>query len=200
MLNKENERELAEGFRRGDPEAFRLVVDEYSDGLHRLLWLYTRREELAEDLTQEVFLRAFAKRDLLVRTDNFRAWLFTMARNIAAKEMKRHRYRLEFSLEDISLDGESPAADFGDDAPSAASLLQSQETRRLLLETLNELDDDQRELIAMRYFADLPLKDIADSLGIPMGTIGGKLQRALKDLRRELERRGMSWPDLGPME
>lgn len=198
MRDPKHEAQLAEGFRQGDPEALRQVVEVFSGDLYRLLYQYTRNEELAEDLCQEVFLRAFRKRDLLRRTDYFRAWLFTLARNLAAKEMRRHRHHLEFYLEDFTV---SPADQM--EAPGGAAAvarIQDAETRALLIEALNHLEPDQREIIMLRFFADLPVKEVAGAMDLPMGTVGGKLRRALDSLRAALEERGLKWNDLEPME
>ncbi len=198
MRDPKHEAQLAEGFRQGDPEALRQVVEVFSGDLYRLLYQYTRNEELAEDLCQEVFLRAFRKRDLLRRTDYFRAWLFTLARNLAAKEMRRHRHHLEFYLEDFTV---SPADQM--EAPGGAAAMariQDAETRALLIEALNHLEPDQREIIMLRFFADLPVKEVAGAMDLPMGTVGGKLRRALDALRAALEERDLKWNDLEPME
>lgn len=197
MDQPETDHQQAEAFRRGEVDALRMVIERYGGEINRLMMLYTHREDLAEDLTQEVFLRAFTKRHLLVRTNNFRAWLLTIARHIAAKEMKRHRYRLEIPLEDIAPDiGEV----LPDEKPSSAGQVHSIETRELLVEAINTLEEEERELITYRYFLDMPLREIADLLDIPLGSIGGKLQRALAAVRRHLESRGLRWEDMSPFE
>jgi RNA polymerase sigma-70 factor (ECF subfamily) len=197
MDQPESDHQQAEAFRRGDVDALREVIERYGGEINRLMRLYTHREDLAEDLTQEVFLRAFTKRHLLVRTNNFRAWLLTIARHIAAKEMKRHRYRLEIPLEDFA-----PAITerMPDEKPSSARQLHNRQTRELLIEAINTLEEEERELITYRYFLDMPLREIADLLEIPMGSIGGKLQRALAAVRGHLESRNIRWDDLAPLE
>lgn len=205
--SKDRERELAQAFVRGDPDAMRDVVEYFSADVFRVLFLYTHRRELAEDLSQELFLRAFRKRHLLHHTDNFRAWLLTLARNLAAKEMKRHRYRLEFSFEDFQMASAGSEAvpglgalDPGDEAPGAAILLQRQENQAILAQALNDVDPALRELLVLRFFVGLPLREISEMLHIPMGSMGGKLERALQDMRERLEAAGFTWETLGPIE
>jgi len=193
----ETEHQLAADFQRGDPDALSLTIEQFSNEIFRYLYLCTRREDLAEDLTQEVFLRAYAKRHLLVRFNHFRAWLFTIARNIAAKEMKRHHYRLEMHMEDLP---PGTSQGLSDGNPGASALSQQSQMRDLLIEAVNALDGEDRELILLRYFSELPLKEISEALGIPMGSIGGKLNRALQTIRTHFEGQGLSWDDLGPME
>jgi len=197
MGDPERDRTLAAGFRDGDPDALSAVVDRYSPEIFRFLKFCTRQQDLAEDLTQEVFVRAYSKRHLLVRYTNFRAWLYTIARNIAAKEMKKHHYRLELRMEEMP-----PAAVAGisDPAPGAVTTFHEDQIRGLLVEAVNQLDHEARELIVMRYFSELPLKEIAEALNIPMGSIGGKLSRALLTVRRYLESKGISWDDVSPMD
>lgn len=197
MDQPESDHQQAEAFRQGDVDALREVIERYGGEINRLMRLYTHREDLAEDLTQEVFLRAFTKRHLLVRTNNFRAWLLTIARHIAAKEMKRHRYRLEIPLEDFAPDFTEGMAD---EKTSSARRIQDKQTRELLVEAINTLEEEERELITYRYFLDMPLREIADLLEIPMGSIGGKLQRALAAVRGHLESRNIRWEDLSPLE
>lgn len=197
MPDPEKERDLASRFAQGEAKALSDAIEQHSNEIYRFLYLCTRREDLAEDLTQEVFLRAYSKRHLLVSFTHFRAWLFTIARNIAAKEMKHHHYRLELHLEDVPL---ATTRSFVDSGQSASSLFQSEQVRGLLVDAVNSLEGEARELLMLRYFSELPLNEIAETLDIPMGSIGGKLNRALQAVRRYFENQGLSWDDLAPME
>jgi RNA polymerase sigma-70 factor (ECF subfamily) len=115
----------------------------------------------AEDLVQEAFVQAAAARGRFLRVDNHEAWLRRTAVNL---HRNRWRKRRNFSRIEHRLTG--PA-----DPPEV-------EQHLVLIEALRALPQQQREVIALHYLADLPVDEVADALGCAVGTVKSRLSRA----------------------
>ncbi|WP_160716870.1 RNA polymerase sigma factor [Chitinophaga solisilvae] len=85
----DNERELLRLVAAGDENAYRLLFDRYADRMYMNALHFTKSEELAQDLTQEIFIRIWVNRLKLATVDRFDAWLFTVARNVIRNELKK---------------------------------------------------------------------------------------------------------------
>lgn len=203
-------RELVARARAGDATAFGGLFDHYHVRVHRYIASRLDRRADAEDLTQAVFVRAL---EALPRYEDrgipFGAWLFRLARNAVIDFRRTHRDHLD-------LDGLEDAArsDPGPDQVVAAR----QEFDAIGL-ALGRLTDEQRDAIALRFFAGLSAREAAHVMGKQEGTVRGLQFRAIAALRRELgidevqgpaegasatvERAGVAFgrgiPDLAPM-
>ncbi len=180
-------------FKAGNPEAMTAIVQAFQKRLIGFVCLFTRNREVAEEIAQEVFLSAYLQREEVYNVDKLRPWLFTLAKRKAIKETAHRHYSAEIRMEEEVLDAVSPAVD----PPQGEGIL-TDERRRWLLEALGEIATQERELISLRYFGELPIKEISEVLHMPMGSVGVKLGRALKRLRTALEKRGFRLDDLIP--
>lgn len=182
-----------ERFQAGDAEAMTAVVRAYQRRLIGFLCLFTRRRDLAEEIAQEVFLDAYRQREEVYSAANLRPWLFTLAKRKALKEVARRHYAVEISVEEDVLQSVAPPVN-----PGQERVALTHQLRAILQEAIGELNPLERELVSLRYFGDLPIKEIAVVLKMPMGSVGVKLGRSLKKLRRSLESRGYRIDDLFP--
>ena len=117
----------------------------------------------AEDVVAEAFARAVSRRRTFERLDNPEAWLRTVAVNLA-----RSRYRRRKVGE--RLIGRTQVAQSSHRPDLSAD-------RMALVAALRALPDHQRETLALHYFADLPVADVAETLGVPVGTVKARLSR-----------------------
>lgn len=186
--------DLAERFRNGDDAALDELVEAYGVRLKAYHRAMVRSEELAEELTQETFLRAYQYRHQLRESSRLEGWLFSMARHMALREAGRARHRLERSVDPEVL-GTMDEADPGRDARDG--YLQEQQ-HRLLEEALASLEPKRRDLMALRYFSELSLAEIAEIQGMPLGSVGTTIGRSLESLKRWFERKGLGPKDLLP--
>ena len=105
----------------GEPSAVRVFVKMYGPRVHGYLRCLVHSPETAEDLTQEVLIKSYQKCGQIETAEKFETWLFTLARNMAYKEMKRKRYRVEFTRDVEWFDtrdggnADHPARNFGAD-------------------------------------------------------------------------------------
>lgn len=137
---------------------------------------------LAEDLVQETFLRVLHAIGQYRYPRPFKPWLYAIATNLARDHYKRAEMRYSDSASDDPMQWES-ANDPTDGIEER--LLSASEAQRVAT-AVSTLADHQRETIVLRYYQDLSLAEIADALGIPVGTVKSRLNLGLKRLRVSL--------------
>lgn len=170
--------ELVTRFRSGDPEAFDAIVRRYRDPIYRLVcvWLYDGQQ--AEDAAQEVFLRAWTG----LRRFRFRAapftWLYRTARNVCSEFNRR---RAAQPLDGDPLDGEGTPERQADDIERA----------RRVRQLVAALPERQREVVLLRLFEGLPVRDTARAMGCREGTVKALLHKAMHRLRIEAGEEGL---------
>jgi RNA polymerase sigma-70 factor (ECF subfamily) len=161
-------------WRRQRLEAFALLDDSRLLQSYRLATLILRDRDEAEDATQEAIARAWSGWGTLRDTGRFDAWFDRILVNVC-----RNRLRHVRTLHVVALDDAFavPAAD-----PHGPAMA------RLALEpAFARLTPDQRIVVVLRFWRDLPVEGIADRLGIPAGTVKSRLHYALKALREAIE-------------
>jgi RNA polymerase sigma-70 factor (ECF subfamily) len=157
------------------------LVEDHLDALHGLAQAWTRDPELARELVQRTFLRAFEKRDQLRDAKAARSWLITIFRNEWAGE-RRARCRFEVWDNDAF---EALPQDPGEDLLDPADL-------ERLPEALERLPETTRRLLLLRFQQELSYEQIAEVLDVPAGTVMSRLHRAKAALRKLLRPRTAS--------
>lgn len=174
------DQELVEQAKRGDVEAYGEIVTRYQALAQRTAYVITRDAGAAEDAAQEAFVKAYRAIGRFREGAPFRPWLLRIVANEAinrAKAASRHR------SVDLSL-AESRVADT-DASPESRAL--AAERREMLLGAVNKLREEDRVVIAYRYFFDLSEAEMADALGIARGTVKSRLSRAMGRLREHFD-------------
>jgi RNA polymerase sigma-70 factor (ECF subfamily) len=158
---------------RSKPDMEALVAEHY-----RAVCAYAYRlsgaVDAAEEMTQQVFLIAQQHLDQLWRSENARNWLLAIARNCYLKSRARRR---PVDMSSLSLSADSIPAE---------PVEEDQIDRQRLQEALQEMPEDFRVVLLMFYFEELSYRQIADRLGLPMGTVMSRLARAKQHLRNRL--------------
>ena len=166
--------ELARG---GDTEAFGLLYDHYHGSVYRFLFYRTRSVQLAEDLTSETFFRALrSMNNFRWQGKDFGAWLMTIARNLCTDHFKAGRTRLEMTTEDMS------AHDDTTEGPEDAVL--ESLTHEVLLEALQQLPDEQRDCLVMRFLQGMSIAETAAVLGRSDGAVKQLQLRGVRNLAK----------------
>jgi RNA polymerase sigma-70 factor (ECF subfamily) len=143
------------------------LAEKELDRAYRLAGLLLRDSAEAEDATHEALLRAWRKQASLRDPGGFQAWFDRILVNICRDRLRR-RARVRF----IALDGAAGATVPGD--PFGTVL-----DRDEVLRAMAVLDDDERVVVVLHYWADLTLAAVAERLGLPPGTVKSRLHRAL---------------------
>jgi len=174
---------------RGKQEAFSLLVERYQKPIFNYIYRFYGNYELAQELTQETFLRCYQFLKSYDPERKFSTWLYTVAKNLCIDELKKQRSAREVRLDDVL-----PAVE-AKDAESALERNQQMECIRTeenfkLLEALQELPAAARTVLLLHYFQGLSYQEIGETLGLPVSTVKIRIFRAKKIL---LEK----WHELG---
>ncbi|HJW22536.1 MAG TPA: sigma-70 family RNA polymerase sigma factor [Candidatus Limnocylindrales bacterium] len=163
--------------RQGDLQAFGTIFDHYHAAVYRFVVSRVGRPSDAEDLTQLVFVKALeALPRYTARGVPFGGWLFRLARNTVIDHVRTRREHVE--LEVVTRRATEEAG------PEAVAALR--DDLDAVARALEELTEDQREVIALRFFAGLSAREAAEAMGRQEGTIRGLQFRAIGALRRSL--------------
>lgn len=183
----------------GETSALGALYDRHAHIVFALLLRILRDRTAAEDLLQEVFLRAWQQADLFDETrGTMRCWLYSMAHNLALNELRRRgrRPQLHEPAASDADDGDKafaalvdPGTDPADDACCALRNAQ-------IAAVLAQLPPPQRELLSL-YAAGFSQSEIAARLGEPLGTIKSRMRRSLAHLRVVLPSVGVDGDDIG---
>jgi RNA polymerase sigma factor (sigma-70 family) len=169
--------ELFARAQRGETAAYEEIVQRYQQVAFRTAYVITGSAADAEDATQEGFVKAYRALASFRPGAEPRPWLLRIVANEARNRVRSagRRHQLELRL----AEGSRP----GGAAPSPEAAAVAAEDRRRLLGFVNELSDDDRLVIASRYFLELSGEETAAALGIAEGTVKSRLSRALTRLR-----------------
>jgi RNA polymerase sigma-70 factor, ECF subfamily len=161
----------------GDLQAFGSIFDAYHVSVYRFVASRVGRPADAEDLTQLVFVKALeALPRYTARGVPFGGWLFRLARNTVIDHVRTRR-------EHVELEAATNRAT-EDAGPEASAALR--EDLDAVARALGDLTEDQREVIALRFFAGLSAREAAEAMGRQEGTVRGLQFRAIGALRRSL--------------
>ena len=165
----------------GDPEAFRLIFDRYSRPLISFLYDLVSNRELAEELTQETFVRAFRNLATMREETKLSTWLFGIARNVAREAMRaRARNSRNVDLEDQSVQ------DLSDTAPVPVDRLLGKELNAVIRRSLAALDEDKRLVFTLKVFQQCSYEEIAEITGFSIAKLKTDLHRARSEMRRRI--------------
>ncbi len=186
---KQQDAELIQEALDGSQEAHRQLVLRYQRPVWGLLQRMVRDSMLAEDLAQEVFVKAFRALGTFDRTRKFSSWLFKIAHNTAIDYLRRKQ------LDTVALetpDGEPDLLAVVPDSESESpdSALQRQDLARDLEASLERLRPEHREVVLLRFHEGLSYEEIAEVTDLPLGTVKTHLFRARKAMARYLTARG----------
>lgn len=166
---------------RGDSVAYEEIVQRYQQVAFRTAYVITGSAPDAEDAAQEAFVKAYRALYRFRLGSDLRPWLLRIVANEARNRVRSsgRRHQLELRL----AEGFRP----GDAAPSPEAVAVAADERRRLLAMVNALSEEDRQVIASRYFLQLSGEETATVLGIPQGTVKSRLSRALARLRTRVE-------------
>jgi RNA polymerase sigma-70 factor (ECF subfamily) len=179
--------DLVRGLQAGRPEAFERLVGEFGDRLYR----FARRmvgERAAEDLTQEVLLRVMRSVGDYSPTGRFESWLFTIASRLAIDEARRRK------AENLRSEAD-PEGGLGrtlSKTPEPPQQAEDEERRRAILEAVERLPLDQKQVFLLREEGGLSFREIAEIVGCPLNTALGRMHYAMESLRRHMKAYGVS--------
>ena len=167
--------------RDGDREAFSQLVERYRRPVFGYLVRCGIAEADRDDVFQDIFIKIHQRADQYDAGRPLHPWLFTVVANTVRTYLRKQKLRSYFVWE--------PAPDIKDDAPDAESLASAQQTKAWLERAIQALPMPQREVLILATIENLPLKDIASILDMPINTVKTHVRRARMRLVESYERR-----------
>jgi RNA polymerase sigma-70 factor (ECF subfamily) len=188
------ERARIERAQGGDAGAYETLVRQYQDVAFRTAFLITGTAAEAEDAAQEAFVKAWYALGRFRPDAPFRPWLLRIVANEARNRRTAAGRRVNLALRARERDPN------GDAAPSPEAVALRSEQRAMLLHAINRLREEDRLVIAYRYFFDLSEAEMATALDCARGTVKSRLSRALGRLRDALRASDLTDDDLRGLE
>ncbi|MBX3422389.1 MAG: sigma-70 family RNA polymerase sigma factor [Pirellulaceae bacterium] len=179
-----SDQEIIDAVLAGDADQFDELVSRYQRRLLGLLWHACGDRELAEDIGQEAFFRAYRKLGLFAGQCQFFTWLSRIGLNLMFS-YRRHR-RVESQLGRVGYDAVIDR--LGTDGASSEAIELS-ETQTVVRQALELLDEQRRVILLLRDFEDMDYDTISQILKIPIGTVRSRLHRARMELKQILQQR-----------
>lgn len=165
--------------REGDSLAIERLVQTYQKDVYRLALSILDDPDEADDVTQEVFLAALRSLDSFRGDASLKTWLFSITINVSRSRYQRNnsRARLQQMLQSV----------FRSDQPRPEAEAIQHEADSALWHAVHALDEKHRIPVILRYYHDLPVNEIAEMLGIPVGTVHSRLNHARRRLHAWLK-------------
>ncbi len=181
-MESEN-RLIARGIRRRDPDLLDRLIEQYQHRLLRYLISLSGNRELAEDLFQETWIRVLERGHQYDGKHEFNTWLYAIARNLTIDYLrKKSPSSLDAMMEDEDRAPHEPA----DPQPMAWEVVEQHEQAERISAAMVGLPAEYREAIVLRFQDGLGLEDIATVVGAPLGTVKSRLYRGLNLLMGRL--------------
>lgn len=162
-------------------DLFDRLYETHGKKLYNTAVLITHDRQMAEEAMQDAYMAAYRDLDRVLRHDNPLAWLLAVVNN-KATDLVRAASRQPRPLDDATLQGLIASA------PNAGGDPHDQAERRALHEQAQEwladLNDDQRQVVVLVYYAGLTIREAAEVLHVPLGTVKSRLHRGLQALGR----------------
>ncbi|HTJ84955.1 MAG TPA: RNA polymerase sigma factor [Polyangiaceae bacterium] len=176
----------------GDRAAFATLVRRHKTPIYNFILRQVRTASVAEDLTQDVFVRVVQSAADFRHSARFSTWIYTIARNISIDQLRKQSLRRHPSLDQPGPGGEEDGPTLGERTAdihprgTADRVAIGNQVGASIQRAVEELPEDQREVFLLREVGNVPFKDIATMIGVPENTVKSRMRYALERLQRAL--------------
>ena len=180
--------QLIARFQAGDERAYIELVNRYRDRLINFVFQFLGDREQAEDVVQDTMLKLYIKKHYYREIAKFSTWIYTIARNLANTELRKRKRRKTTLLSHMTRDEreyELPAIQ-----PETGQEVQTEFAEKQIQAAIQDLPEHFKTVIILRDIQELSYDDISSIVGVPLGTVKSRINRArlqlqvdLKDLR-----------------
>ncbi|NOX89418.1 MAG: sigma-70 family RNA polymerase sigma factor [Calditrichaeota bacterium] len=177
--------ELIARFQQGDNYAFNLLVKRYKDPLLNFVYRFVGEKEEAEDIVQETFLRLFKNKHYYREIAKFSTWIYTIAGNLAKTELRRRRRRKLLSISHFMTSEKD--YDIPDEDSNPERETNTVITDRIIQKAIDKLTPKFKQVIILRDIQGFSYEEIAEIVGIPLGTVKSRVNRARLKLQEDLK-------------
>ena len=164
----------------GDDTAFTVLVKKYQKPVHALVWRKIGDFHIAEEITQDTFLKAYQELATLKKPQSFSSWLYVIAANNCSTWLRKKRLRTE-PLEGARLQ----KATYSGYVVAENERTEAEAQREVVKKLLAKLQESERTVITLHYFGEMSSAEIGAFLGVSANTVRSRLRRAQQRLKRE---------------
>lgn len=171
---------------KGDKDAFEEIVTLFQHRLYHVCYRMLGSREEAEDIAQEAFVRAYINIQTYDQKRKFSTWIFRIATNLCIDRLRKKKpdYYLDATVrgtEGLTMYSQIRAPE---DLPEEE--VEKLETQERVQHEINKLSERYRTVIILRYLEELPLQEISDILGLPLGTVKTRVHRGRAALKKQM--------------
>ena len=185
LLSKLSDRELVALYLEGNSKSFEALIQKHKNKIYAFILSKIRNRDLAEDIFQETFIKVInsLQKGKYNEEGKFLPWVMRIANNLVidyfrkAKKMRTIAPTNDFNIFDILQDGDRNIEDN----------LVNDQVHKDLRKLIEYLPEDQKEVLKMRYYAELSFKEISESTGVSINTALGRMRYALINLRKLID-------------
>ena len=183
--------QLLSAYVKGDEEAFAELVERHKDRVFTTILLIVKDRYLAEDLMQEVFIKAIRtlKSGKYNEEGKFLPWILRIAHNLAIDQFRKDKRYPTIVMEDGS--SVFNTLEFSEESIENKQI--KQDTYNLLKKYVQELPEAQKEVLVMRHYMQMSFQEIADVTGVSINTALGRMRYALINLRKKLKQNNVAY-------
>ena len=180
---KKNDVELIRRILNGDEPAFSTLVEKYQKQVHALAWRKVGDFHIAEEITQDTFLKAYQKLATLKKPQRFAGWLYVIATRCCQAWLRKKHIQTE-TLEEIDSDELEPEAYSRYVAEEKAKVTVDAQ-RQVVNKLLATLPESERTVITLHYFGEMTCEEMSEFLGVSANTIKSRLRRARNRMKKK---------------
>ena len=187
--NELTDEQLIKDFQAGNSHAFEELVERYKNRIYNFIYRFVNDVSLAEDLTQDTFLKLFTHKDSYREIAKFSTWLYTIAQNLAKTELRKRSRRQTYSVSDLSTEDREFV--ISSDKNIVIDKKSDIENFNLvIMDCLSELSEEFQIMIILRDFQELSYEIISNIMEIPIGTVKSRINRGRLKLVKLLKDKG----------
>ncbi len=174
----------------GDHSAFNELIGRWEKGIYNFVLRMVGQEEEAKDLCQETVIRIYNRLGQLREPSAFPSWIFRIAHNVCRDRMRSGKNRIMVSTEDLVEKGAeqilAERIDRFQQEPFPDQAVYRRELGEILSRALQTLSEEQRAAVVMREYHGYSSREIAEMIGVPVGTVRSRIFHGLKNLGKVL--------------
>lgn len=186
--NDDPDVQLMLAFQAGDKQAFEKLMTAHFSRVLNFIFRYVGRRDIAEDLTQEVFIRVYKSVGNYQPQSKFSTWLFTIAKNLSLNELRSNKHKMVSMEEMIDTGEDRVKVQFKDERQKTpAQQLLDHEQSQQVRQAIAALPENQRVAVLLRRYEQFSYEEIADVMQVTPKAVKSLLNRAKENLRESLK-------------
>ena len=187
--NEITDEQLIKNFQGGNNDAFEELLARYKNRIYNFIYRFVNDVNLAEDLTQDTFMKLFTHKDSYREIAKFSTWLYTVAQNLAKTELRKRSRRKTYSVSDLSTKDREFAIS-SDQNIVVDKNADLDNFNIVIMDCLTELSEEFQIMIILRDFQELSYEIISNIMEIPIGTVKSRINRGRLKLVKLLKDKG----------